>query len=64
MRFFGQTMASFATAWHDKENGIVLLFAPMIDRGKRIGETRRYIDVSEETNWKEIPKYQIESPNN
>ena len=55
MRFFNQTMRDFKTEWHDKEAGIVRVFAP---RGyfnqsnplggsfKVCGCTERLVDVS------------------
>ena len=53
MKFFGQTMSDFKTEWSDKEKLIVRLYAPMRMDGKTIGETERFIDVSNEA-WKEV----------
>ena len=51
LRFFGQTMRSFKTAWYDKEKGIVKLYAP----SKLAGfNTVRFIDVSDASNWKKV----------
>lgn len=47
LRFFGQTMSSFKTDWHNKDQGIVRVYAPMRDHtGQRIGTTERFIDVN------------------
>ncbi len=54
LKFFGQTMRSFRVEWHDKEKGIVRLFAPMKSDGKRVGTTERLIDVSDPANFKEV----------
>ena len=54
LKFFGQTMRSFRVEWHEKEKGIVRLFAPMKSDGKRVGTTERLIDVSDPTNFKEV----------
>jgi hypothetical protein len=54
LRFFGQTMHSFKVEWHDKEQGIIRLFAPMKSDGKRVGTTERLIDVSDPANFKEV----------
>lgn len=55
LRFFGQTMRSFKVQWHDMDNGIVRLFAPMKDsEGKVVGNTERFIDVSDTMNFKEV----------
>jgi len=54
LNFFGQTMRSFKVEWHDKEEGIVRLFAPMKSDGKRVGTTERFIDVSDAANFKEV----------
>jgi len=46
LRFFGQTMSSFKTDWQDKDNGIVRLYAPMIDYlGENVGTTERFLQV-------------------
>ena len=46
LRFFGQTMSSFKTDWQDKDNGIVRLYAPMIDYlGDNVGTTERFLQV-------------------
>jgi len=54
LKFFGQTMRSFRVEWHEKEKGIVSLFAPMKSDGKRVGTTERLIDVSDPANFKEV----------
>jgi len=54
LKFFGQTMRSFRVEWHEKEKGIVRLFAPMKSDGKRVGTTERLIDVSDPANFKEV----------
>ena len=54
LKFFGQTMRSFRVEWHDKEQGIIRLFAPMKSDGKRVGTTERLIDVSDPANFKEV----------
>ena len=47
LRFFGQTLSSFKTEWHDKDQGILRLYAPIIDyRGDRMGTTERFLDVN------------------
>ena len=46
LRFFGQTMSSFKTDWHNNDKGIVRLYAPMRDHtGQRIGTTERYLKI-------------------
>lgn len=46
MAYFGQTLASFTTAWHDKAESILCLYAPMIDNeGVKRGVTKRLIKV-------------------
>jgi hypothetical protein len=47
-------MHSFKVEWHDKEQGIIRLFAPMKSDGKRVGTTERLIDVSDPANFKEV----------
>ena len=54
LKFFGQTMRSFRVEWHEKEKGIVRLFAHMKSDGKRVGTTERLIDVSDPANFKEV----------
>ena len=54
LKFFGQTMRSFRVEWHEKEKGIVRLFAPMKSDGKRVGTTERLIDVSDPANFKAV----------
>ena len=54
LKFFGQTMRSFRVELHEKEKGIVRLFAPMKSDGKRVGTTERLIDVSDPANFKEV----------
>ena len=54
LKFFGQTMRSFRVEWHEKEKGIVRLFAAMKSDGKRVGTTERLIDVSDPANFKEV----------
>lgn len=47
LRFFGQTMSSFKTDWHDKDQGIVRVYAPMRDHtGQRMGTTERFVDIN------------------
>ena len=44
LRFFGQTISSFKTEWHD--SNIVRIYAPMKDSsGDRIGTTERFIKI-------------------
>lgn len=46
MRFFRQTMRSFKTEWHDKQEQIVRLYAPMKDStGERVGTTERLLKI-------------------
>ena len=52
LRFFGQTMASFKVDWHNKDDSIVRIYAPVRDyTGQRMGTTERFIDV---VNWIEV----------
>ncbi len=60
LRFFGQTMSSFKVEWHDKAQGIVMVYAPIRDSfGNKMGyaqflsmfQTQRFIDVN---NWAEV----------
>jgi hypothetical protein len=47
LRFFGQTMSSFKTDWHNKDKGIVRIYAPMRDHtGQRMGTTERFVDIN------------------
>ena len=47
LRFFGQTMSSFKTDWHNKDKGIVRIYAPMRDHtGERMGTTERFVDIN------------------
>jgi hypothetical protein len=47
LRFFGQTMSSFKTDWHNKDQGIVRIYAPMRDhKGQRMGTTERFVDIN------------------
>ena len=47
MAYFGQTLASFTTAWHDKAESILCLYAPMLDSaGAKRGVTKRLIKVT------------------
>tara|TARA_R100000951_G_scaffold72918_1_gene61384 strand:+ start:45 stop:278 length:234 start_codon:yes stop_codon:yes gene_type:complete len=47
LRFFGQTMSSFKTDWHNKDQGIVRVYAPMRDHaGQRMGTTERFVDIN------------------
>jgi hypothetical protein len=47
LRFFGQTMSSFKTDWHNKDKGIVRIYAPMTDHtGQRMGTTERFVDIN------------------
>jgi hypothetical protein len=47
LRFFGQTMSSFKTDWHNKDQGIVRIYAPMRDHtGQRMGTTERFVDIN------------------
>ena len=46
MYFFRQTMRSFKTEWHDKQERIVRLYAPMKDSlGERVGMTERFLKI-------------------
>ena len=45
LRFFGQTMSSFKTDWHDINNGIIRLYAPMIIDGDNVGTTERFVQI-------------------
>lgn len=46
MRFFGQTMRSFKTEWHDKEERIVRIYAPTRDNtGALVGTTERLLKI-------------------
>ena len=55
LRFWGQTMRSFKTEWHDANKNIVRLFAPSYDRkGRKMHTTERLIDVSNWKQWKEV----------
>ena len=46
LRFFGQTMSSFKTDWQDKDNGIVRLYAPIINySGENVGTTERFVQI-------------------
>jgi len=46
MRFFGQTMRSFKTEWHDKQERIVRLYAPMrASTGELVGMTERLFKI-------------------
>ena len=54
LKFFGQTMRSFKVEWHDKEQGIIRLFAPIKNQRQIIGNTERFLDVSDPSNFKEV----------
>ena len=55
LSFWGQTMRSFKTEWHDENRDIVRLFAPSYDReGRKMHTTERLIDVSNWRQWKEV----------
>ena len=54
LKFFGQTMRSFEVEWHDKDQGIVRLVAPVKSQGKIVGTTERFLDVSDPSNFKEV----------
>jgi hypothetical protein len=46
LKFFGQTMASFTTAWYDRDASIVCVYAPTRESdGVKRGVTKRYIKV-------------------
>lgn len=45
LRFFGQTMSSFKTDWHDINKGIIRLYAPMIINGDNVGTTERFVQI-------------------
>ena len=45
LRFFGQKMSSFKTDWHDINNGIIRLYAPMIIDGDNVGTTERFVQI-------------------
>jgi hypothetical protein len=54
LKFFGQTMRSFEVEWHDKDQGIIRLFAPIRSQGRIVGTTERFLDVSNPSNFKEV----------
>jgi hypothetical protein len=54
LKFFGQTMRSFKVEWHDKDQGIVRLFAPAKSQGQIMGVTESFIDVSDPSNFKKV----------
>jgi hypothetical protein len=54
LKFFGQTMRSFEVEWHDKDQGIIRLFAPIRSQGRIVGTTERFLDVSDPSNFKEV----------
>jgi len=55
LRYWGQTMRSFKTEWHNKEKNIVRLFAPSYDsKGTQMHTTSRLIDISDWQEWKEV----------
>ena len=46
LRFFGQTMSSFKTDWHDINKGIIRLYAPVIDHlGDEVDTTERFVQI-------------------
>lgn len=45
LRFFGQTMSSFKTDWHDINKGIIRLYAPTIINGDNVGTTERFVQI-------------------
>jgi hypothetical protein len=52
LRFFGQIMSNFNTDWHNKDKGIVRIYATRRDsHGQKIGITERFIDVN---NWVQV----------
>jgi hypothetical protein len=52
LRFFGQTMSSFKTDWHNKDQGILRLYTTRRDsHGQKMGITERFIDVN---NWVKV----------
>jgi hypothetical protein len=49
MAYFGQTLATFTTAWFDSEQSVVCLYAPMLDAdGVKRGITKRYIKITDD----------------
>jgi len=54
LKFFGQTMRSFKVEWHDKDQGIVRLFAPIKSQGQIRGVTESFLDVSDPSNFKKV----------
>ena len=54
LKFFGQTMRSFKVEWHDKDQGIVRLFAPIKSQGQIMGTTERLLDISDPSNFKKV----------
>jgi hypothetical protein len=54
LEFFGQTMRSFKVEWHDKDQGIVRLFATIKSQGQIMGVTESFLDVSDPSNFKKV----------
>jgi len=54
LKFFGQTMRSFKVEWHDKGQGVIRLFAPIRSKGRIVGTTECFLDVSNPSNFKEV----------
>jgi hypothetical protein len=47
LKFFNQSLSSFTTAWFDRDNSIVCLYAPVRDStGTKVGTTKRLIKVN------------------
>lgn len=59
MRFFNQTMRDFRTDWHDKERGILRIFARGSIGFDVKGVSERFIDVSK-LPWKEVSKRDLD----
>lgn len=60
LRFFGQKMSSFKTDWHDKDKGILLLYAPIRDHtGTKIGITKRYLKIKSPTPFCYYVAYEV-----
>ena len=47
LRFFGQTMSSFKTEWHDKAKGIIRVYAPRVIYDGSVGVTERFVKIDD-----------------
>ena len=47
-------MRSFKVEWHDKDQGIVRLFAPIKSQGQIMGTTECLLDISDPSNFKKV----------